>query len=55
MQQLPGGEGVQRHDLKSMLVAAGVRRNELEAVGIFTADDLLCGNGLKASCFPSRS
>lgn len=55
MQQLPGGECVKSHDLKSVLLAAGVWSNELEVVGIITVDNLLCGNGLKASCFLSRS
>lgn len=55
MQQLPGGEWVKRHDLQSVLLAAGLQRNELEVAGIITVDDLLCGNGLKVSCFLSRS
>lgn len=55
MQQLPAGEWVKRHDLKSVLLATGVWGNELEVVGIITVDHLLCGNGLKASCFLSRS
>lgn len=39
----------------SLFLAAGLRRNELEVVGIIIVDDLLCGDGLKASCFLSRS
>lgn len=52
---LPGGEWVKSLDFQSVLLAAGLQRNELEAVGIIIVDDLLCGNGLKASCFLSRS
>lgn len=55
MQQLPGGEWVKRHDLKFVLLAAGVQRNETEVAGIITVGDLLCGSGLKASCFLSWS
>lgn len=55
MHPLPGGEWVKRHDLRSVPLAAGIWGYEPEVVGIITAADLLCGNGLKASCFLSRS
>lgn len=46
---------MKRHDLQSVLLAAGLQRNELEVAGIIRVDGLLCGNGLKISCFLSRS
>lgn len=44
----------QKSWLSVCVLAAGLWRNELEVVGIIIFD-LLCGNGLKASCFLSRS